>query len=59
MSIKMINEMTGNFGIVSCKDRKNPNFQVWGAMSDSCPQEKEKVIKMKFKDWVSKRNNKK
>ena len=27
-------EMAGTGAIVSCKDRKNPNFQVWGAMSD-------------------------
>lgn len=28
------NEMAGTGAIVSCKDKKNPNFQVWGAMSD-------------------------
>lgn len=27
-------EMAGTNAIVACKDKKNPNFQVWGAMSD-------------------------
>ena len=51
-----LDEVAGTFGIVSCKDRKNPNFQVWGAMSDlGCPKKKEKILKMKFKDWVESR----
>jgi hypothetical protein len=27
-------ETVGSFSIVSCKDRNNPNFQIWGALSD-------------------------
>jgi hypothetical protein len=50
-------EIAGTFGIVSCKDRNNPNFQVWGAMSDKCKKNKNKVANMKFKDWVEVRSN--
>ena len=38
-----LNEMAGGYAIVSCKDRNNPNFQVWGAMSDlGCDKKKKK-----------------
>lgn len=46
-----LEEMAGTFGLVSCKDRKNPNFQIWGAMSDlKCKSKKGKnsILKMKF-----------
>lgn len=44
--------MVGTFAIVGCDE--NPNFQVWGAKSDlGCKKKKKnKVIKMKFKDWI-------
>lgn len=36
-------EMAGSYAIVSCKDRNNPNFQIWGAMSDlGCDKKKKK-----------------
>jgi len=36
-------EMAGTGAIVSCKDKNNPNFQVWGAMSDlGCNKKKKK-----------------
>jgi len=52
-----IDEMAGAFGIVSCKDMNDPNINVWGAGSDlNCKKKKkEKVLKMKFKDWVESR----
>lgn len=51
---KMANEMAGTFGIVGCGD--NPNFQVWGARSDlKCRRKKGGVLKIKFKDWVERR----
>jgi hypothetical protein len=31
---KWLEETAGSFSIVSCKDLNNPNFQIWGAMSD-------------------------
>lgn len=44
-----IRETSGTYAIVSCKDRENQNFQVWGAMSDlKCPKKKSKLLKMKF-----------
>jgi hypothetical protein len=53
-------EMAGTFGIVSCKDKKNPDFQVWGAMSDcGCSDESSKIPKMKFNDWSRSRKRKK
>jgi len=40
-----LNEMAGSNAIVSCKDLNNPNFQVWGAMSDlNCKNKKTKKI---------------
>lgn len=43
--------MAGTFAIVGCED--NPNFQVWGARSDlKCKKKKNKMLKMKFNDWV-------
>lgn len=44
--------MVGTFAIVGCDE--SPNFQVWGARSDlNCKKKKKnKVLKMKFKDWV-------
>ena len=36
-------EMAGTGAIVSCKDRNNPNFQVWGAMSDFKCKHKKKL----------------
>lgn len=48
---QFINETAGTFSIVSCKDKKRPNFQVWGAMSDlKCGDNSPKLLKMKFKD---------
>lgn len=38
-------EMAGTGAIVSCKDRNNPNFQVWGAMSDLGCNKKKKSKK--------------
>lgn len=44
-----------NFAIVSCKDKNNPNFQIWGALSDlNCRRDKKKKIRS-FKDWVEER----
>lgn len=40
----------GGFAIVSCKDRTNPNFQVWGAMSDLECGKKKKF--KKFREWL-------
>lgn len=40
------------FAIVGCKD--SPNYQVWGARSDLGCKRKNKVLKMRFKDWVYK-----
>jgi hypothetical protein len=34
ISFKKWLETAGSFSIVSCKDLNNPNFQIWGAMSD-------------------------
>jgi hypothetical protein len=53
-----INEIAGTFGIVSCKDKNNPNFQVWGAMSDLKCKRKKAPLKMKFKDWVEYKHGK-
>lgn len=44
-------EMAGTYGIVSCKDLNNPNFQVWGSLSNlNCKKKKNKILKMKFKN---------
>lgn len=44
-----LNEIGGTFALVSCKDKSNPNFQIWGAMSDlRCRQNKDSIPKMKF-----------
>jgi hypothetical protein len=40
-------EMAGSYAIVSCRDRNNPNFQVWGAMSDLGCNKKKKRKKNK------------
>lgn len=42
--------MAGTFALVSCKHKNNPNFQVWGAMSDlKCKNnKKDKILKMQF-----------
>ena len=34
ISFKKWLETAGSFSIVSCKDLNNPDFQIWGAMSD-------------------------
>ena len=48
MEFKKWLETAGTFAIVSCKDRNNPNFQVWGAMSDlNCNKKHKKRIKKK------------
>ena len=53
-------EMAGTFGIVSCKDKKNPDFQVWGAMSDcGCADESSKIPTMKFNDRSRNKKRKK
>lgn len=44
--------MGGSESIVTCKDRNNPNFQIWGAMSDlKCKSKKKKNFKT-FKEWL-------
>ena len=48
--------MGGSESIVTCADRNNPNFQVWGAMSDLKCNKKKKHKKHKFKsfkEWLS------
>lgn len=45
-----------SFAIVGCED--NPNWQVWGARSDLKCKTKNKMLKMKFKDWVEKKESK-
>jgi hypothetical protein len=49
ISFKKWLETAGSFAIVSCKDRNNPNFQVWGAMSDLNCNKKRKKRKIKNK----------
>jgi hypothetical protein len=42
ISFKKWLETAGTFGIVSCKDLNNPNFQIWGALSDlNCKRSKQ------------------
>jgi hypothetical protein len=42
-------EVMGSVGaIVSCKDLKNPNFQIQGALSNLGCVKKEKTAKMRF-----------
>ena len=49
----------GSESIVTCKDRNNPNFQIWGAMSDlGCNKKKKRKFKS-FKEWLILKNNKK
>ena len=49
----------GSESIVTCKDKNNPNFQIWGAMSDlGCNKKKKRKFKS-FKDWLILKNNKK
>lgn len=50
--------MGGSESIVTCADRNNPNFQVWGAMSDlGCNKKKRKKKKFKtFKEWLKLKN---
>ena len=50
--------MGGSESIVSCADRNNPNFQVWGAMSDLGCNKKKKHKKKResFKEWLEKRD---
>ena len=44
-----LNEIAGTFAMVSCKDMENPNFRVWGAMSDlKCRKGRNSITKMKF-----------
>jgi len=44
-----LNEIAGTSALVSCKDGENPNFQVWGAMSDlKCRNGRDSIPKMKF-----------
>jgi len=46
---KWFNEMAGTGAIVSCKDRNNPDFQIWGSLSNlGCKPRKSKVKTMKF-----------
>jgi hypothetical protein len=46
ISFKKWLETAGTFGIVSCKDLNNPNFQIWGALSDlNCKRSKHKQNK--------------
>jgi len=40
-------EMAGTGAIVSCKDIGNPNFQIWGAMSDLNCKKKKKLTSKK------------
>lgn len=51
MKSKKLNEMMGSVGsIVSCKDRKNKDFQIQGALSDHPECQKiPKMKKMRFK----------
>jgi len=45
--------MGGSESIVTCADRNNKNFQVWGAMSDlGCNKNKKHKFKS-FKEWLS------
>lgn len=45
---KWLHESYGVYSIVSCKDLKNPNFQIWGALSDlNCHKKKKKRKKKK------------
>lgn len=40
-----LNEMAGVGSIVSCKDLNNPNFQVWGSLSNlKCKNKKTQKI---------------
>ena len=49
-TFKQYLEMMGSVGyIVSCKDLKNPNFQVQGSLSNLGCNRKTKLLKMKFK----------
>lgn len=43
--------MGGSESIVSCADRNNPNFQIWGALSDLGCNKKKKHKKKKFKSF--------
>jgi hypothetical protein len=45
-------EFMESFAIVSCKDFDNPNFQVWGAAPPGCRKKREKILKMRFKEWM-------
>lgn len=43
--------------IVTCKDIDNPNFQVWGALSDlGCKTKKPRTIN--FKSWLKNKESK-
>lgn len=45
---KWLNEMAGSYAVVSCKDLNNPNFQIWGALSDlNCKNKTKKKTKKK------------
>lgn len=37
--------MTGSYAVVSCGDLNNPNFQIWGALSDLNCKKKTKKTK--------------
>ena len=46
------NEDVGSFGIVTCKDLNNPDFQIWGALSDlKCKNKK----KLKLNNLIDKK----
>lgn len=46
------NESVGSFSVVTCKDLNNPNFQIWGALSDlKCKNQK----KLKLKNLIDKK----
>lgn len=46
-------ETAGTYAVVGCGD--SPNFQVWGARSDLGCKKKNRILDMKFSDWVAKR----
>lgn len=42
-----LDEMAGTFALISCKDRKNLDFQIWGAMSDlKCRNKRDSIQKI-------------
>lgn len=42
--VQWLNEMAGTDAIVSCKDLKNPNFQIQGSLSNlNCKKKEQKI----------------